>query len=64
VRLDPRYYGSVADLDVRIPQPLGLLAARSLEVSGDVGFGQGVSVVGDVRLEGPRQIPDHTVLRG
>ncbi|MEW6490242.1 MAG: UTP--glucose-1-phosphate uridylyltransferase [Thermodesulfobacteriota bacterium] len=64
VRLDPRYYGSVADLDVRIPQPLGLLSARSLEVSGDVGFGQGVSVVGDVRLEGPRQIPDHTVLRG
>lgn len=64
VRLDPRYYGSVADLDVRIPQPLGLLAARTLEVSGDVRFGQGVSVVGDVRLEGPRQIPDHTVLRG
>jgi UTP--glucose-1-phosphate uridylyltransferase len=64
VRLDPRYYGAVADLDARIPYALGLLAARSLEVRGDVRFGQGVSVVGDARLEGPRQIPDHAVLHG
>lgn len=64
VRLDPRHYGSVTELDRRIPQPLGLLAARSLEVRGDVRFGRGVSVVGDVRLAGPREVPDHCVLRG
>lgn len=64
VRLDPRYYGSVADLDARIPHPLGLLAARLLEVRGDVRFGRGVSVVGEVRLQGPAQIADQTVLRG
>lgn len=61
VRLDPRYYGKVADLDARIPEPPSLRDARSLTVDGDWTFGAGVVVHGDVHLadEGtPRQVPD------
>jgi UTP--glucose-1-phosphate uridylyltransferase len=35
-----------------------------LEVTGDVSFGRDVAVKGDVRLEGPRSIPDGEVLEG
>ncbi len=64
LRLDPRYYGSVADLNERLPHPLGLLQARALEVRGDVRFGRGVNIVGEVSLEGPLRVADGTVLGG
>ncbi len=68
IRLDPAYYKSVPDLDLRIPHPLGLIEARSLEVRGDVRFGKDVAVKGSVRVENPDgpplQIPDGTVLSG
>ena len=68
IQLDPAYYKSVPDLDLRIPHPLGLVEARRLEVRGDVRFGRGVVIKGVVRVENsdnrPLQIPDGTVLSG
>jgi UTP--glucose-1-phosphate uridylyltransferase len=57
VRLDPRYYGSVPDLDFRIPEAPSLVRAKSLEVIGDVRFGRGVVVDGKVRLENGAAAP-------
>jgi UTP--glucose-1-phosphate uridylyltransferase len=34
------------------------------EVEGDVTFGKGITAVGDVRVTGPRHIPDGEVLTG
>ncbi len=68
VRLDPRYYRSVADLDLRIPAPPSLVRAQWFEVRGDVRFGEGVVVEGRVVVahDGPGHltVPDGTVLRG
>ncbi|MDW7712025.1 MAG: UTP--glucose-1-phosphate uridylyltransferase [Deferrisomatales bacterium] len=64
VRLDPECYGSVAELEARVPFPLGLLEARLLEVHGDVHFGEDVRVCGAVTLTGPLRIGDGVVLRG
>ena len=68
VRLDPLYYGSVPDLDLRIPHPPSLLRTSSLEVFGDVRFGRDVVVEGDVRVraEVSQQlyIEDGSVLSG
>jgi len=50
VELDPRYYRGVTELNRRIPHAPSLVAARSLRVVGDVRFGQGVVVRGDVAL--------------
>ncbi len=68
VRLDPAYYRSVPDLDLRIPWPPSLVEALRLEVKGDVRFGRGVRVRGRVRIENPGpaplEIPDGAVLAG
>lgn len=68
VRLDPRYYGSVADLDLRIPEPPSLVGVRSLTIRGDVRVGRGVVVRGDVTVDNstptPLYIPDGAVLVG
>ncbi|GAB4246285.1 UTP--glucose-1-phosphate uridylyltransferase [Deferrisoma sp.] len=68
IRLDPRYYRSVADLDLRIPDPPSLVRARRLEVRGDVRFGRGVVVVGDAIVENPGgeplRVPDGERLGG
>ncbi len=68
IRLDPAYYRSVPDLDLRIPHPLGLVEARRLEVQGDVRFGKDVVVRGSVRVKNPDgqplRIPDGAVLSG
>ncbi len=68
VTLDPRYYRSVPGLDLRIPEPPSLLAARRLEVRGDVRFGRSVAIRGEVRVEAPgpapRCVADGTVLSG
>jgi UTP--glucose-1-phosphate uridylyltransferase len=69
VDLDPKYYRQVADLLARFPAGApSLVACRRLVVRGDVRFGAGVVVTGDVRIvhEGPEQrvVPDGTVLQG
>ncbi len=68
VKLDPVFYGSVPNLDLRIPDPPSLLEAASLELVGDVRLGRGVRVRGRVRLEnrgpGPRLVGDRSVLSG
>jgi len=65
VALDRRFYGHLRDFDERFPSgPPSLVRARRLEVSGDVRFGRDVAVVGSVRLEGPAEIADGTVLDG
>lgn len=59
VCLDPRFYGSVPDLDLRIPDPPSLLRAERLEVVGDVRFGRGVVVTGEARVENTAAHPLH-----
>jgi UTP--glucose-1-phosphate uridylyltransferase len=69
VDLDPRYYRQVADLQARFPDGApSLVGCRRFVVRGDVRFGAGVVVAGDVRIvhEGPGQrvVPAGTVLQG
>jgi UTP--glucose-1-phosphate uridylyltransferase len=68
VRLDPTHYGSVPNLDLRIPAAPSLLRAKRFEVRGDVRFGRDVVVVGEVRIDsGGRQplwIEDGATLSG
>ncbi|HEX2856726.1 MAG TPA: UTP--glucose-1-phosphate uridylyltransferase [Propionibacteriaceae bacterium] len=63
VSLD-KHFKLVGDFSRRIPFPLSLRDAESLEVSGDVTFGRGVRVLGEARVdaEGPTHIDDGTVL--
>ncbi|MBI5016746.1 MAG: UTP--glucose-1-phosphate uridylyltransferase [Deltaproteobacteria bacterium] len=68
VQLDPTFFGSVPDLDLRIPDPPSLVDATSLAVVGDVRFGRGVVVKGAVRIENssptPVEVPDGALLEG
>jgi UTP--glucose-1-phosphate uridylyltransferase len=65
IALDPRYYGPLRALEQRFPAgPPSLRRCTRLAVRGDVTFGRGVEVIGDVELEGPAHIPDRTVLDG
>ena len=65
IALDPRYYGSLHELERRFPAgPPSLHRCTSLTVRGDVVFGRDVEVVGDVELRGPAHIPDGAVLGG
>jgi len=62
VDLDPRFYRLVDDLEARFPQGApSLLACTSLTVRGDVRFGAGVRLVGQVLIEAAegeqREIP-------
>ena len=53
------------DFEERFPTGApSLRAAEQLEVEGDVRFGSGVVVRGQVRVEGPAVIPDGAVLEG
>ncbi|HUP99411.1 MAG TPA: UTP--glucose-1-phosphate uridylyltransferase, partial [Aeromicrobium sp.] len=61
VRLDPRYFKTIADFEARIPEPPSLREASSFRVEGDWSLGSGVVIAGDVRLEDvgtARQVPD------
>lgn len=62
VTLDPVYDGLDA-FEARVPHPLGLRACRSLAVEGDVTFGRGVEVRGEVTLcaSQPARVADGTV---
>jgi UTP--glucose-1-phosphate uridylyltransferase len=65
IALDPRYYGSLREFERRFPAgPPSLRRCTSLTVRGDVVFGRGVELVGDVELRGPAHIPDDAVLEG
>jgi UTP--glucose-1-phosphate uridylyltransferase len=69
VDLDPAHYRLVAEFDARFPAgPPSLLRARRFVVRGDVVFGAGVVVTGDVEVQaaGDQQvhIADGTVLEG
>ena len=67
--LDPDYYKLITELEARFPQGAPfLLACESLTVKGDIKFGKGITVRGQVTLsnDGHRQqiIADQTVLAG
>jgi len=66
--LDPDFFKLIADFDARFPQgPPSLVAAQRLTVEGDVTFGSGVVVRGDVTVRaegGPVRLEDGTELEG
>jgi UTP--glucose-1-phosphate uridylyltransferase len=65
VALDPDTYKLLPEAERRFPAgPPSLRACRRLTVRGDVTFGAGVVIEGDVALDGPATIPDGAVLRG
>ena len=65
VTLDERHYELLPDFEQRFPAGApSLRRCRRLEVEGDVTFGAGVVAVGDVRVVGPRHVPDGEVLSG
>jgi UTP--glucose-1-phosphate uridylyltransferase len=69
VDLDPEFYRQVDDLQARFPEGApSLLRCHRFVVRGDVRFGGGVVVEGDVSVhhDGPDQhvVPAGTVLRG
>jgi UTP--glucose-1-phosphate uridylyltransferase len=59
VELDDEHYKLLDDFDARFAAgPPSLARAERLAVQGDVTFGRDVVVVGDVTVEGPRQVED------
>jgi UTP--glucose-1-phosphate uridylyltransferase len=65
VSLDKDHYKLLPDFDQRFPSgPPSLRRCRRLRVDGDVTFGAGVVVEGDVHLEGPQHVKDGEVLNG
>lgn len=65
VTLDEDYYKLLPDFERRFPAgPPSLRRCRRFEVEGDVTFGAGVVAIGDVRITGPRHVPDGEVLGG
>jgi UTP--glucose-1-phosphate uridylyltransferase len=65
VSLDPKYFKLVSDFEWRFPGGApSLRTCSTLDVRGDVTFGADVVIDGEVRIDGPRQVPDGEVLRG
>jgi UTP--glucose-1-phosphate uridylyltransferase len=65
VTLDRDAYRLLPDFERRFPAGVpSLRRCTSLVVEGDVTFGEDVVVEGDVRVTGPRQVPDREVLKG
>jgi UTP--glucose-1-phosphate uridylyltransferase len=65
IELDSQFYKLIRDFEARFPEgPPSLVECRRLTVSGDVTFGRGVVVRGEVSVEGPARIEDGTVLTG
>jgi UTP--glucose-1-phosphate uridylyltransferase len=63
VALDPSCFRLLEDFESRFPGgPPSLAQARRLVVEGDVIFGAGVVVRGDVTVRGPRRVPAGAVL--
>ena len=65
VTLDDDHFKLVPDFEQRFPHGApSLRGCRRLQVDGDVTFGAGVVLEGDVHVTGPRTIADGEVLRG
>jgi UTP--glucose-1-phosphate uridylyltransferase len=65
VTLDDDFFKMVPDFEQRFPAGApSLRRCRRFEVDGDVTFGAGVVVEGDVQVTGPREVPDGEVLKG
>jgi UTP--glucose-1-phosphate uridylyltransferase len=65
VDLDTDHYKLVGQFEERFPEGApSLVACSALHVHGDVRFGAGVVVRGDVTVEGPATVPDGAVLDG
>ena len=65
VTLDKDYYELLPGFELRFPAGApSLRRCRRFEVDGDVTFGAGVTAVGEVRVAGPRHVPDGQVLGG
>ncbi len=65
IDLDDNFYKQVGEFDKRFPEGApSMREATSLTVEGDVTFGPGVSVIGDVSISAltPQRIPAATVL--
>jgi UTP--glucose-1-phosphate uridylyltransferase len=63
VTLDKHVYQLLPGFEQRFPAgPPSLRRCRRFDVDGDVTFGAGVVAVGDVRVTGPRHVPDREVL--
>jgi UTP--glucose-1-phosphate uridylyltransferase len=63
VTLDPDHFKLLADFEERFAKgPPSLEQCRRLTANGDVSFGAGVVVRGDVTVDGPRRIEDGAVL--
>jgi UTP--glucose-1-phosphate uridylyltransferase len=67
ISLDPNHFKLLDEFDLRFPSgPPSLVGCDSLRVDGDVTFGEGVVIEGEVSIRGaaePSRIPDGTVLR-
>jgi UTP--glucose-1-phosphate uridylyltransferase len=65
VTLDKAFYKLLPDFEQRFPGGAPSLRRCSrFDVEGDVTFGAGVMALGDVRVAGPRHVPDGQVLGG
>ncbi len=65
VTLDPEHFKILRDFEAHFPDgPPSLAECERFEVEGDVRFGAGVIVRGDVKVTGPRVIEDGAVLEG
>jgi UTP--glucose-1-phosphate uridylyltransferase len=65
VTLDKAFYKLLPDFERRFPAGApSLRCCRRFEVEGDVTFGAGVTAVGNVRVAGPRHVPDGEILGG
>ncbi len=65
VTLDADYYRLLPDFEQRFPAgPPSLRRCHQFEVKGDVTFGADVVAIGEVRVTGPRHVPDGEVLGG
>jgi UTP--glucose-1-phosphate uridylyltransferase len=63
--LDENYYRLLPDFEQRFPAGVpSLRRCHRFEVEGDVTFGADIVAVGQVRVTGPRHVPDAEVLGG
>ena len=57
IDLDPRFYKTEPQLDLRLSENMpSFLKCRSLSITGDVTFGPGIRLIGDVVIETEKPI--------
>lgn len=60
IQLDPRFYKNITDFEQRFAKGApSLLHCDSLRVDGDIHFGAGIRIEGDVHLSHPADTPTH-----